>query len=73
MENADVRQHLKRGDISRIAKQLNVSHYTVYAELSGNRDTLKASEIRKAAAEIISERKAKENEARAALAAALNS
>lgn len=72
MNNADVRQYLKRGDITRIAKQLNVSNYTVYAELSGQRRTLKAAEIRKTAAEIISGRKALEKEASAALESALN-
>jgi len=71
MNNADVRQHLRRGDISRIAKQLNVSHYTVYAELSGLRNTLKSTEIRKSAADIISDRRNREKEANEALKNAL--
>lgn len=71
MNNANVRQYLKRGDISFIAKQLNVSNHTVYAELSGLRVTLKSAEIRKSAAEIIADRKNREKEANEALKNAL--
>lgn len=71
MDNVDVRPYLKRGDISRIAKELGTSNFTVYAELSGLRVTLKSAEIRKSAADIIADHRSREKEANQALKKAL--
>lgn len=68
-----LKANLPHGAITEIAERTRLSMHTISAVLSGKRKSTRAPEIFRTAAEIISERKAKENEARAALAAALDS